>query len=196
MSNVPRRLVGLELALAFLPDIICCYRAAATIGALLLGVHPACPWLFSTALISDLFDGWLWRRYSRYHPWLARRPYIPCDLVADLTLILSGVAYAVRYWLQLDVRAVLIVVGIATAILQITPRVGKPSRLVFTICATLATHISCFIMLATTVIVWRVNSPGWSGPVLTLVAFYVIFALIGDKSRLIRRPPPGWRGLP
>lgn len=179
-----------------MPDIICLYRALATICALLAGRHPAAPWLFSTALVSDLLDGWLYRHYTKYHPWLSRRPYLPCDPLADLTLILTGTVYAARYWMELDwvgVIYVLAVVVVIAAILHIIPYIGPPNDMVYTVCTTFMVHISCFMMLATTVIVWRVNTASWYYPISTLAVFYAIFFLIGDKTRLVRRPPNGWR---
>ena len=49
--------------LLHVPDVICCYRALASLAGLILGPHWLTPWLFSTALISDLWDGWFYRKY-------------------------------------------------------------------------------------------------------------------------------------
>lgn len=201
-STVPRpaakTLVGIELLFAHLPDPICLYRALASIVTVLLGQHPAAPWLFSTALISDLLDGYFYRHYTQYHPKLSKRPYRPCDPWADFVLILSGTIYTARYWLQLDwwgVVQVLAFVSIIAGILHVIPYLGPPSRLVYTVCTTFMTHISCFVMVASAVFVWRVNTASRLGPIATVAVFYLIFGLIGEKSRLIRRPPVGWRGL-
>ena len=185
-----------QRVLAYLPNYICLYRAVASVVALLLGPHPAAPWLFSTALISDLFDGWLYRRYTKFHPKLSRRPYRPYDPNADFVLIICGTLYGALYWLRLGFLGALklFVLAVAmTVILHVIPYVGPPNRLLFTVCNTIMMHISCLVMVTVTVAAWRANTADWRFPLATIAIFYGIFLLIGDKTRLIRRPPPNWR---
>lgn len=195
MTNTPKCPTNPESKIAFLPDVICLYRALAAVYAVILGPHPAAPWLFSTALISDLFDGWIYRHYTVYHPVLSKRPYLPCDPLADFVLIIAGTVYATMYWWRLgwDGTAwVLAAVVIAAAIMHVIPYIRPSSHMLYTVCTTVMTHISCCVMLVTTVIVWRVNTDNWGYPIVTLAVFYAIFGVIGDKERLIRRPPASW----
>lgn len=176
--------------LSHLPDAICIYRMGAPVLALFLGEHPVVPWLFSTALLSDLFDGWIFRRYVQPNP--AWRPWNPLPLtldpLADFTLMLFGVFYNAKYFLHLDSAGIL-GLGALTALVpsmaSIISRLFR-SRIARTVNQTALTHISCGLMILVTVLAWRVNYVSWAGPILTVVAFYAVFLIIGDKSRLIR----------
>lgn len=173
-----------------LPDAICFYRMGAPILALILGEHPAVPWLFSTALLSDLFDGWIFRKYVQNSPtWRSWNPLpLTLDPLADFALMLFGVFYNAKYFLRLELAGILglgaltAIVPLAATIISLVIR----SRMVRTVNQTVLTHVSCGLMILVTVLSWRVNYASWVGPILTLIAFYSIFLAIGDKGRLIR----------
>ncbi len=173
-----------------LPDMICFYRMGAPILALFLGEHPAVPWLFSTALISDLFDGWIFRKYVQHSPtWRPWNPLpITLDPLADFTLMLFGVLYNAKYYLYLNLAGIL-GLGALTAFVPLASSVISTlsrNRIIRTINYTVLTHISCGLMILVTVLAWRVNYVSWAGPILTVAIFYAIFLAIGDKRRLIR----------
>ncbi len=184
--------------LIHLPDAICLYRAIASVLALLLGVHPATPWLFSSALISDLFDGWIFRKYVRdradHHPWSPLH-ITKKDPLADFTLLLCGSFYACRHLFHLNritALAVIVFITVITLVLNRIPFVTpQRSATVYIVCITAVTHFVCGLMVASALASWYVCYPtAWQAPsAITITLFYGIFALIGDKTRLIRRPP-------
>lgn len=180
--------------LLHVPDAICFYRALASVMGLLLGVHWLTPWLFSTALISDLWDGWFYRKYVGSHPdWKPWSPLpITFDPLADLTLIVCGIAFGVRYYLALDFKGVMSIAMITVVVCAIFALSNQLARrrhyhTLGMISATLQTHISCFLMVYTAAITWKVVHGSWRGGIITVAIFYGIFLAIGDKSRLIRR---------
>lgn len=180
--------------LLHLPDLICCYRALASLAGLILGVHPLTPWLFSTALISDLWDGWYYRKYVVNHPrWQLWNPLpLSLDQIGDLTLICCGVLFGVIHYLQCDLMGVfaysILTVDVALGFVLINAFAVKfNNALLRMLGPTVQTHVSCFLMIWLTTITWKVVYGSWVGGIITVLIFYVIFALIGDKSRLIRR---------
>ncbi len=189
--------------LALTPDAICLYRAGASMLAILIAHYSedltyAVPWLFSTALISDLVDGYLYRRYTVNYEALRSRPKvlgISPDQGADIALMLCGVYLGARYWLLLNplgsVKLCLLVPLIGLVFAGI-PKLFSRSAIVYTICQTLSAHVSCALMIFITVLAWRIYYADWTGIILTLIVFYGIFLKIGEKSRLIRRPPAEW----
>lgn len=90
--------------LIHLPDFLCIYRILASITALFLGAHPLTPTIFTSALLSDLFDGWIFRRYVKDHPaWHPWNPLpITLDPLSDFVLLICGVLYASIYILRLS----------------------------------------------------------------------------------------------
>lgn len=192
----------MTFCLLHLPDAICLYRACASIVALILGPHPAAPWLFSTALLSDLFDGYIYRKYIVNHPkWRLWWPLpISLDMTGDLSLIVCGIMYACRYlyctsWLIAFLSAASFsLLGLLCVTLpNIVPM--SVSRRTYIICITTLTHISCALMLCATISAWIVySSAHWFFYAsFTIALFYYIFARIGEPSRLIRRPPNNFR---
>lgn len=192
----------MTFCLLHLPDIICFYRILASIIALLLGPHPATPWLFSTALISDLFDGYIFRKYVKDHPnWRYWCPLpISLDMVGDLLLILCGIVYACLYLYKVSLIITLISV-VAISILALTcvvlPNLVPPrhAKAFYVVCYTLLTHFACLLMLHAAIAAWIVYSPlhWFFYASFTIALFYYIFAHIGDPARLIRRPPANFR---
>mgnify|MGYP001033369926 FL=1 len=179
--------------LLHVPDVICCYRALASLAGLILGPHWLTPWLFSTALISDLWDGWFYRKYVARHPnWKPWNPLpLTLDPMADLTLICCGVIFGSRYYLGFDLIGVT-KLFLLTAIVSIcfvlvnNLAVKINSPFLKMLGPTVQTHVSCFLMVYTTAISWKVVY-GRIGALITVSIFYLTFAIIGDKSRLIRR---------
>lgn len=191
----------MTFCLLHLPDAICFYRIFTSIIALLLGPHPATPWLFSSALLSDLFDGYIYRKYVVNHPkW---KPWCPLpislDMVGDLSLIVCGIIYACVYlyctgWLiALLAAATFALLGLTSVILpNIVPI--RVARCIYTICATTLTHVSCALMLHAAIAAWIIYTEHWFFYASAAIAlFYYIFAQIGEPSRLIRRPPANFR---
>lgn len=184
----------------YLPDVICFYRMAASILALALGESPLAPWLFSTALISDLFDGYIFRKYTKNSlTWRRWNPLpISLDQIGDLTLMFCGVLYGAEHFLELPVMGKGYI-GLALAV----PSVALVAKLIAwifrkfkyadTICETFLTHISCGLMILVTVLAWhavcRDSGIGCCGSIVTIMVFYLIFIAIGDRSRLIRARP-------
>lgn len=190
-----------SLALVYAADAICFFRILASITVVIIGRHPIAPYLFAAALISDLFDGWFFRHYTEGNAnW---RPWNPLpfslDPLADLTLTLCGVAYVGRHlflasWSQIFVCMLVftIFVGAISIIPQIAPL--KYAHLAYIIVNTFKTHACCLLMVASSVAIWYINTPDNNlGAVVTVGLFYFIFGAIGDKKRLIRRPPSDWR---
>ncbi len=188
-------------SLFHLPDIICLYRTFISIIALIYGPHPLTPWLFSSALISDLFDGYIYRKYvvnnQHYKPWWPLP--ISLDMVGDLSLIVCGLIYAYVYlyhtgWLMAVLYAALfaLLALICVVLPNIVPK--RIARGVYTASMTALTHGACLLMLHSAIASWIVYSKWW--PVYagaTVAVFYGIFALIGNRSRLIRHPPANFR---
>lgn len=187
--------------LAYAPDMICSLRILFSVSVLFLGKHPIAPYLFAVALMSDLFDGWLFRRYTKGSPYWRRWNPLPITLdpIADLALMICGVNYVGHYLYSISWGRIVLVTAVVGSIVlafSVVPNlVSMPeARLVYTVVETAKTHVSCFIMVTSTIGVWRVNYPGsWHGAMVTIVLFYAIFLVIGDKKRLVRRPPEGWR---
>lgn len=153
----------MTFCLLHLPDAICFYRIFASIIALVLGPHPATPWLFSSALISDLFDGYLYRKYVINHPkW---KPWWPLptslDPIGDLTLATCGIIYACRYlycagWVVALLCSALYALF---AFLCVTLPSIVPSRIAnhtYMICMTSTTHATCALMIHAAVASWIV----------------------------------------
>lgn len=184
----------------YLPDVICFYRMAVSILALVLGKSPLAPWLFSTALISDLFDGYIFRKYTKNSPtWRRWNPLpISLDQIGDLTLMFCGVLYGTEHFLELPVMGKEYI-GLALAV----PSVALVAKLIAwifrkfkyadTLCETFLTHISCALMIFVTVLAWHTvyydSGIGCCGSIVTIMIFYLIFIAIGDKTRLIRARP-------
>ena len=180
--------------LLHLPDAICCYRSFASLTGVILGVHWLRPWLFSTALISDLWDGWYFRKYVIHHPnWRAWNPLpITLDPLADLTLICCGVIFGAKHYLALTTTGVIglfLLTGAVSIVFVLMNFIARKTNSSFlkTLSPTLQTHISCFLMVYTTAISWKVVCNSWTGGIITVLIFYTIFAAIGDKTRLIRK---------
>ncbi len=188
--------------LAYTPDLLCIYRAFASVLVLITGITPAAPWLFATALVSDLFDGWFFRRYTMsspyWHPW---NPLpVSLDQLGDLTLTLCGTVYTMRFVLHSSHFIILLAclaLALSAGFMNMIPELWPVrSPLLYTVCITILTHVACFMMIGSMVAVWYVNMPApyWRlGAGTTIAIFYGIFLVIGDKRRLIRRPPAGWR---
>lgn len=187
----------MTFCLIHLPDFICLYRTIASIAALLLGQHPLAPFLFTTALLSDIFDGYIFRRFVCHHP--AWRPWNPLpitfDPLADFVLLICGVLYTSRYLLHFTALAtfflVLIVASIGLILNSLPFTIRPRSALVYTICMTTLTHLACGLMIMAPCIAWYICYPEtwpiWT-IMTTLMPFYVVFFILGDTSRLIRRP--------
>lgn len=177
-----------------IPDLICRYRIYASVAALCFGPHPITTWLFATALISDLFDGWFYRRYV-HHQNPAKGPSLDC--FSDLVLVITGSIFILKYYFHaagISIFLCVLAIIAGAALLFFIPEIFRSATL-YTICLTTLTHIACFLMLLPTIFACYLAPGRLSWPVeaaLFLAAFYVIFALIGDKSRLIRRPPANW----
>lgn len=183
------------------PDLLCFYRVIASILALGLGHHPAAPWLYSSALISDLFDGWFFRRYVKnnpaWHPW-CKLPISSIDPPCDFVMMVAGTTYAARYAFELGIIASIGAAALTASFslgLNFIPNLWpRRSELLWTICITTVTHGSLLIMLAVVVFAWYANSSHWLlSASITIVLFYLIFALIGNRQRFIRHPPANWR---
>lgn len=185
--------------LIHLPDFICLYRIVASLLALWLGIHPLAPYLFTTALISDLLDGWIFRKYVKNHPaWRSWNPLpITLDPLADFTLLISGLIYACRYLYHLSplgTTSVILLIGGISLTLNSLPFVVKPRNArLYTICMTLLTHCACALMVMSPLVAWYLSYPypaRYIGAFGTVCLFYGLFLYIGDFKRLIRRPPP------
>lgn len=180
--------------LLHLPDAICFYRALASLTALTLGEHWLTPWLFSTALISDLWDGWVYRKYVAPNPnWKPWNPLpLTLDPLADVILIFCGVLFGAKRYLNLTASGIIgiLLLTIAVSIgFVITNQIARKtgSSILKVLSPTLQMHVSCFLMIYTTAISWKVVHYHWHGGIITIIFFYTIFLIIGDKTRLIRR---------
>lgn len=192
----------MTFCLLHLPDAICLYRIFTSIIALILGPHPATPWLFSSALISDLFDGYLYRKYVVNHPkWKPWWPLpISLDMVGDLSLIICGTMYACVYtyhasWpIALLSAAAFALLGLLCVVLPNLVPV-RIARRTYIICITTLTHVSCALMVHAAVTSWIVytHMHWFFYASATVALFYYIFAQIGEPARLIRRPPANFR---
>ncbi len=187
----------------YLPDLICLYRALSSILALFLGKHSAAPILFTSALISDLFDGWIFRNHVQphpdWHPW--NRSLVSTDQFGDLTLVVCGIIYTSRYVFRLPLFTIVttvIIIGLFGFFLIIIPEITPdPIPAIYTLCITTLTHLACLLMITPTIAAWYVTSPYWLiGSIGSIGIFYMIFARIGDASRLVRLPPSDWRKKP
>lgn len=187
--------------LLHLPDAICFYRIFASIIALILGPHPATPWLFSSALISDLFDGYIYRKYVVNHPkWKTWWPLpISLDPIGDLTLGMCGIMYACVYlyhssWLIACCAAAFYALF---AFLCVTLPNIVPERifhLTYMVCINATTHVTCLLMVHAAIVAWAVHTNYWFFyATATIAVFYYLFTQFGTPSRLIRRPPADFR---
>lgn len=184
-----------------IPDFFCFYRVIASFLPLFLGIHPAVPWLYSTALLSDLFDGWFFRHYVKgnpaWHPWFPL-PVSSIDPLCDFAMMIFGAVYTAYYAFELSLVATL---GVALLVLLFSLGLNAipnlwpwRSEALWTACITTVTHGSCLIMLAVTVGAWYTNSSYWQiGSIVTIAIFYVFYFRIGNRQRLIRHPPADWR---
>lgn len=139
--------------LLHLPDFICLFRIVTSITALCLGPHPLTPHLFTAALMSDLFDGWIFRKYVQNHPsWHPWNPLpITFDPLSDCILLVCGSIFICRYLLHFTIILTLcilaIIIGIGS-ILNTLPFLIQPhSALLYTVCMTALTHLACGLML-------------------------------------------------
>lgn len=184
---------------AHLADLLCFYRIAASIIVLIFIPNPIAPWIFGSALLTDLIDGWCFRHFTLRNPhWIPWNPLaISADQLGDLSLILCGVFYVGFYGFNLHcIELIIIDLSIlagAWALTVVPSLFPRRYDLAYTVCLTILTHLACLLMLLSTIGVWYTNryllDYDWilcAG--LNVAIFYLIFILIGDKKRLIRRP--------
>lgn len=169
-----------------LPDILCFYRIFISLA--ILATMPkgwAFGILYSIALISDLLDGYIYRKVNS-HPrhWFNRLP-ISMDPIADFIYGISGLIIGIRLGsvnIGFVIATVIICIG-GNVILQ------KVSGITWQIIANLLTYGFFAIMIFADAIVWQmsVGSLWHRGFIPTMTVFYIIYFIVRDKSRTIRK---------
>lgn len=168
-------------------NVICWSRILASLALCFLPPTGwGCAALCSLALLSDLWDGWCYRRYRGEHPvhWFNRLP-ISMDPLADFAFV-GGCFIHVAH----NKIAGLVYLGLAALVLilwQVIARCAKD--LVYTIMMTGLTYYWFGMMVAAMIIVWRRNVQEYwlPGAMMTLVVFYGCYFKLEEKSRRIRK---------
>lgn len=170
-------------------NLICWLRILASV-LLMLVMRRALGWalLYSLAFISDVWDGWCYRRVpvdQRPKHWFNRLP-ISMDPLADFVLVGGGIIYVADTKLlgvlTLALTAILLVVW------QVIGQTGSDQ--VFMIMMTALTYFWFGVMVFMLVMVWYCSTatPVWMiGAGVTLAVFYICYFKTRVKTRTIRR---------
>ena len=145
--------------------------------------------LVSVAFLTDVLDGWCYRRFAQdrpYQPWFNRLPLTP-DPLADFIFVAGGIVHiSSRKWLGFAL--VLVFASIAIGLNYFAQRESATPRQ-YTIMMTSLTYGWFMAMVAAVALVWRRNTgPNWKiGTFFTLVIFYVLYFWLHDRKRTVRR---------
>ncbi|MBQ8984813.1 hypothetical protein IJ098_03100 [Candidatus Saccharibacteria bacterium] len=172
-----------------IPNILCFFRVAVSLFLMFLMPNN---WfdgvVFSLALISDLFDGYFYRKLEeeeRPDHWFNGLP-ISMDPIADFIFGISGLIIGCRgelvsFWLV--VAIVLINLGLSIGL-----QVVKNDQ-IWSILANLSTYGWFAVMLLSDYLVWHVaiGHGYWVAFAITVVVFYALLFSFRDESRTIRK---------
>lgn len=169
-------------------NFLCMFRI---IIAITMAIMPRHYWfvavLCSLALISDVLDGYCYRKFTKQHPyghWFNRLP-ITLDPIADFCFVVGGIVYSKGH--NVSVYAILAILLVAV----ITLNVGAQacSDLIWSIIMTSFTYLWFALMIATLIAVWYVSVPitWFAGVIVTMIFFYALWAKTRVKSRTIRK---------
>ncbi len=170
-----------------IPNILCFFRIG--ISLFLIVLMPS-NWLdgtiFSLALISDIFDGYIYRNIEeKPNHWFNRLP-ISMDPIADFVFGTAGLIIACRSGIISIAPIVAIIV--LNLILNFILHLVKTDFL-WSLIANLLTYGWFAIMLLADFLVWYVaiGRISWIAFGITIVVFYVLFFSFRDKNRTVRK---------
>ncbi len=169
-------------------NLLCMFRI---IIAVVMAIMPRHYWfvavLCSLALISDVLDGWCYRKFTKARPykhWFNRLP-ITLDPIADFCFVVGGIVYSKGHNVTVyTILAILLIV-----VITINVGVQACSDLMWSIIMTSFTYLWFALMIAALVAVWYVSVPitWFAGIIVTMMIFYMLWAKTRVKSRTIRR---------
>lgn len=169
-------------------NILCWFRIVASVLlAIMVGKNIGFAILFALAFISDVLDGWYYRKFASERPykhWFNQLP-ITMDPIADFFLVGGGVIHVMDNKLM----GLLCLIQMATVML-LWNWLGRHTKgLVYTVLMTGLTYYWFAMMITTVIAVWRRDGGEYwmAGAVVTVVLFYGIWLKTRVKSRTIRR---------
>ncbi len=143
--------------------------------------------LFSLAFVSDVLDGWCYRKFTKptpYMHWFNKLP-ITMDPIADFCFVGGGMVHIMSNKL----RGLVLFLGVA-AVMSLWNWLGSRAKdRLYTVLMTGLTYYWFVMMIITVVAVWQYDGGRLCiiGPAVTLVLFYAIWLKTRVKDRTIRR---------
>lgn len=170
-----------------IPNIICFFRIAVS---LLLAVLMPNNWfdgvIFSLALISDIFDGYFYRKLEEkpYH-WFNRLP-ISMDPIADFIFGTAGLIIGYRSGL-ISMTPIVITLLLSITLNFILHKVKND--FVWSLIANLLTYGWFAIMILADYVVWNVSIERGNLIAfgITIIIYHFLYVSFRDKNRTIRK---------
>ena len=168
-----------------LPNILCWYRISySLIIAIFIPKGTGVAILFSLAFITDLLDGYLYRKLDeKPDHWFNRLPISP-DPIADFIFGLAGLIYASR---RGGFKPVIVLVIAAYCILINIAFNLSSEGVLRRVIANLLTYGFYLVMIISNYLVWKFASPkSLAGFIASEIVFYCVYFLVRDKRRIVR----------